>query len=99
MSSYHSVSIFLEDLDQPSSEQDFDQWWETQWTPHYHKCMSGAKHVYVMDSALGNSNTIDQLKENITKKCIEVGFDVEDYMALGWHRAVQKFNKKINDDE
>ena len=96
---WHPVSLFLEGLDSPQKNDSFEDWWETQWIPHFNKCLSGAKHVYIMDSALKESETLEELKENIRKKCEHLCFDVNAYMEVAWHRAQRKFLLKINDDE
>ena len=96
---WHPVSLFFFFLYSPQKNDSFEDWWETQWIPHFNKCLSGAKHVYIMDSALKESETLEELKENIRKKCEHLCFDVDAYMEVAWHRAQRKFLLKINDDE
>jgi len=94
--SWPSVNAFLDHLE-PVKGREFEAWFGDHWIPHYQKCLGAAKHIYIVDVSLEESDSLQSLETKLREHAAELGFDVDAFVEMAWPKAKKKF-KEINGD-
>ena len=94
--SWAPVNVFLDHLS-PVKGREFEAWFGDHWIPHYQKCRDAAKHIYIIEISLEESDSLKSLETNLRKYADELDFDLEEFMEMALPRAKKKF-REINGD-
>jgi len=90
-SHWTAVNAFVDLLENEKVSGNFDDWWQTIWTPYQKRCRDIAANKFITRKALQefqteNPSTFDDEVEHkrLLKHCQEVDIDSHDYMDIAW---------------